>query len=116
MTAPKVAIIIYTVHDHVGKREHHNLTDSTYPNHHLDIVAEAIKQGVAQAGGAATIYQYVTHSYYTLLSNVELALYLEFLGPPRQPTPSFLQTGLQTSMHSCSAFPLALETFLLSGR
>jgi len=59
MTSPKVAIIIYTVHGHVGKRKYHNLTDSTYPDRHRDVVAEAIKQGVAQAGGAATIYQYV---------------------------------------------------------
>ncbi|KAI9459781.1 flavoprotein-like protein [Boletus coccyginus] len=81
MTTPKVAIIIYTVHGHVGKREHHNLTESTYPDRHRDIVAEAIKQGVAQAGGAATIYQIpgTTTTTYPILSPNGLANFDAFL-------------------------------------
>ncbi|KAH0835011.1 putative quinone reductase [Lanmaoa asiatica] len=68
MSSPKVAIIIYSLHGHIAK------------------LAESVKQGIADAGGSATIYQIAE----TLSSDV-LA---KMNAPPKPDYPIFTPDNL----------------------
>ena len=58
---PRTAIIVYTLHGHIGSREFHTHTAFpalfAYPLPWLFPVAESIKAGVESGGGNPTMYQ-----------------------------------------------------------
>ncbi len=59
MSAPKVAIVIYSMHGHVAKRTFTCVCTPIYTHCLQSIVAEAEKAGIESAGGKAEIFQYV---------------------------------------------------------
>ena len=59
MPAPKVAIIIYSMYGHIAKSKSHCAVFAVLRIVTVFAVAEAEKTGIEQAGGSATIYQYV---------------------------------------------------------
>lgn len=57
ISAPRVAIVIYSLYGHIAKRMSFPMNLSYSVKDLFRAVAEAVKSGVNNAGGSATIYQ-----------------------------------------------------------
>ena len=85
MTTPKVAIIIYTMYSHIGKRSLHCPSHIVVHTHsfscYLYPVAEAEKAGIESAGGKVDIYQYEFIPLIKIHHLTPLSFVLEWLKP-----------------------------------
>jgi hypothetical protein len=131
MTAPKVAIVIYSMYGHITKRMFaHPFCRRDSPRaHYLELtVAEAEKAGIESAGGKATIFQCVYSLVVVEATDNDGFMLIEFprlflrkSSPrctllPNLLTKSSPPRSSPLSMHSCSVFPPVTVTSQHSGR